>query len=84
MDAWSSVVAPGGNEYDPVLGPRRFTIDADSALLGNLAQPVPAHAPPGEYSYIGNLGKYPFTVLAADSFSVMVVPPAAGTLVGCN
>ncbi len=65
---WVMVTLPNGNPYGPVLGPITLTLPAGSSITRNRSQSVPASAPPGNYTYTGNVGSYPSTIYDSDSF----------------
>jgi hypothetical protein len=79
---WVMVTLPNGNPYGPVLGPITLTLPAGLSITRNRSQSVPASAPPGNYTYTGNVGSYPSTIYDSDSFPFTKSTTDGGALVG--
>ncbi|MCB2213084.1 T9SS type A sorting domain-containing protein [bacterium] len=59
-DAWTYVFLPNGNYYGPLMVNYGLSFQPDQATpVLTLSQYVPAVAPPGAYTFVGNLGTYP-------------------------
>lgn len=67
FDAWTEVILPNGMVYGPLIN-RNVTIPARWTIMRTLNQYVPMAAPPGLYTYVGNVGNFPDTILASDDF----------------
>lgn len=69
FDAWTEVVLPNGVTYGPLVLRTNLTIGAGATILrAGIPQFVPSAAPPGNYSYVGNAGTHPGTVIDYDDF----------------
>jgi hypothetical protein len=82
FQVWIMVTLPNGNPYGPVLGPIALTLPAGLSITRNRSQTVPAGAPPGNYTYTGNVGSYPATIYDSDSFPFTKATLGDGALVG--
>ncbi len=65
---WIMVTLPSGGQYGPVLGPITLTLPGGASITRQRTQVIPASAPPGNYTYTGNVGSYPGTVYNSSSF----------------
>ncbi len=74
FDAWSEVILPDGRVYGPLILRNGNVIPAGATILRQITQNVPPAAPPGSYTYIGNAGNYPDSVLSTDSFPFVKLP----------
>jgi hypothetical protein len=68
FNGWIMVTLPNGIEYGPVLGPLSPMVPPGTSQR-RMAQDVPANAPPGVYTYIANVGIYPYETWDSDSFT---------------
>ncbi len=68
FDAWTEVVLPNGSVQGPLLHRSNLTIPSGAVLSRELSQTVPGYAPAGDYTYIGNIGFYPDSVMDTDNF----------------
>lgn len=66
FDVWTA--ASGPVNRNPVMGPRTVTLPPGATVTRTLMQQVPAAAPAGLYTYTANVGSFPATVDASDSF----------------
>ena len=69
FDAWTEVILPNGVVYGPLMLRTGNPIPAGATALRILQQWVPAAAPPGVYTFYGNVGMYPDSVEDFDSFT---------------
>ena len=75
FDAWTEAELPNGSIYGPIILRTNIMIPANATILRTgIAQYVPPAAPPGSYSYIGNAGTHPGTVIDSDSFGFLKLP----------
>lgn len=56
---WVMITLPNGSSYGPVLGPVTASIGGGATVTRLRTQNVPASAPSGNYTCIGNVGSYP-------------------------
>lgn len=77
LKVWSEVILPNGMPYwgNPIFGPFRVTLQANSNPSVHLSEFVPGFAPLGMYTYIMKIGQYPETIYARDFFDFTVVNP---------
>ncbi len=70
IDAWTDVTLPNGTTLGRALIMRsNLPLSAKATLYREgIRQQVPSSAPPGNYIYIGNVGYYPDSVIAFDTF----------------
>ena len=68
FDAWIMAVLPNGNVYGPIILRQGLPIGAGAVITRQLSQAVPGYAPSGSYQYVGNVGVYPDSLTASDSF----------------
>ncbi len=68
FDAWTVARLPNGAIYGPIILRTGLTINPGQTIMRIVTQNVPGSAPAGNYYYIGNVGTFPNTVVAADSF----------------
>ncbi len=68
IDVWTEAVLPAGRLMTPILYRSSISIAARAVVSRQLNQFVPAYAPSGNYIYRGNVGTYPDSVVASDSF----------------
>lgn len=66
IDIWNIIVTPSGEAIGPIIGPVNADLEAGSMITKNLSQSVPSQAPPGQYTYVFNVGDYPNRVIATD------------------
>ena len=71
FDAWTDVMLPNGTMLGrPLLIRRGLNLAAGAMIYREgIRQSVPGNAPPGRYTYIGNVGYYPDSVITMDSFT---------------
>ncbi|NQS98928.1 MAG: T9SS type A sorting domain-containing protein [candidate division Zixibacteria bacterium] len=74
FDAWEEVILPNGTIYDPFIMRSGLVSPAGSSIIRQITQFVPANVRAGSFTYIGNVGLYPVTVVASDSFPFEVLP----------
>ncbi len=67
FDAWTEVILPNGMVYGPIIN-REITLPPRATAQRLLQQNVPGVAPPGNYTYVGNVGVFPDTIRASDDF----------------
>lgn len=77
FDAWEEVILPNGTIYDPFIIRSGLVSPAGSSIMRQITQFVPANIRAGNFTYIGNVGLYPVTVVASDSFPFEVLPGEA-------
>jgi len=82
FDAWCMVSLPNGQSYGPVLGPFPLTLAGGATIARDRTQYVPAGAPSGSYTYLGNVGDYPATIWDQDSFPFTKLPGDNGSIIG--
>ena len=68
FDAWTEVILPNGNTYGPLILRRSLPITAGAVITRQITQSVPGNAPSGNYTYIGNVGVYPDSIINTDNF----------------
>ena len=68
FDAWTEAVLPRGNVYGPIILRTNLQIPAGAAIMRVLTQNVPGNAPAGNYTFVGNAGTHPGTVVDSDEF----------------
>jgi hypothetical protein len=66
-DLWTKVILPNGSSLGPLMGPAQVLLNPGTTGWYR-SQNVPGHAPAGSYTYMGNLGVYPNSIWASDSF----------------
>ncbi len=75
FDAWTEVRLPNGSLYGPLILRENLIIPGNYTILRtNIQQNVPGIAPTGNYTYIGNAGTYPGTVIDSDEFDFLKLP----------
>jgi hypothetical protein len=74
FQVWAMLRDPNGQPYGPVLGPRHIIMYPHSTREKRILHTIPEYTPLGDYTYIGNLGNYPYAVTASDSFNFTVIP----------
>ncbi len=75
FDAWTEVVLPRGTTYGPLFLRENHTILAGQTInRTDITQYVPGNAPSNIYSYIGNVGDFPFSIISSDSFPFAKLP----------
>jgi len=80
FDVWINASLPNGAIFGPILLRQDLTLSVgDTLRREDLAQEVPAGAPPGEYSYIACVGAYPGVVIASGSFNFSKLPVDLGS-----
>jgi hypothetical protein len=79
VEAWVTATLPDGSPFGPIEGPRTVAL-APGQTVGPVpfAQRVPGAAPAGTYTATLNVGDFPGTVTASDSFTFEKAPGAAG------
>jgi hypothetical protein len=79
VEAWVTAALPDGTPFGPVEGPRAVTL-APGETVGPVpfTRRVPAAAPAGEYTVTLNVGDFPGTVTASDSFTFVKEASRAG------
>ena len=68
FDAWTEAVLPRGNVYGPIILRTNLQIPAGATIMRVLTQNVPGNAPGGNYTFVGNAGTHPGTVIDSDEF----------------
>lgn len=74
LDGWINAILPNGGTYGPLVLRRGLNIPPGAVLVRELTQYVPAYAPAGNYTYCGNAGFYPDSVIASDDFPFLKLP----------
>ena len=68
FDAWTEARLPNGSIYGPLIMRTGLPIAPGQTIMRVVSQNVPSIAPPGNYTYIGNAGTHPGTVIDSDDF----------------
>ncbi len=68
FDAWTEVVLPNSQIYGPLIQRNGLTIAGGGTIIREISQFVPHYAPPGNYSYTGNAGVFPDSIVGTDNF----------------
>ena len=68
FDSWSEVHLPAFITYGPIILRADLNLPAGGNIARRITQSVPGNAPAGSYLYIGKVGIYPDSVIAADAF----------------
>ncbi len=69
FDAWTDVILPNGATYGPIILRTGLNAPGGATISRtNLLQVVPGGAPGGAYTYVGNVGTHPGTVIDSDGF----------------
>ncbi len=77
FDGWTEVVLPSGSMFGPLVLRSSITIAPGQTIMRIVTQTVPGAAPPGNYTYVGNVGTYPGTVIDDDAFPFIKLPGEA-------
>ncbi len=68
FDGWTEVVIPTGATVGPLVLRTNLPIAPGQTVMRIVTQNVPGMAPPGNYTYVGNAGTHPGTVVDSDNF----------------
>ncbi len=68
FDGWTEVVLPNGSTYGPLVLRTNLPINPGQTIMRIVTQNVPGAAPAGNYTYVGNAGIHPDSVINSDSF----------------
>ncbi len=74
LDIWKTAIRVNGQIYGPQLVSPAFTLPSLFTATREITQYIPAGAPWGYYYYIGNLGIFPDSVVAADTIDFFKYP----------
>ncbi len=66
---WNAITLPNGETIGPTIGPVNPSIASGEMITKQLTQNVPGGAPAGQYTYTFNIGTFPDTIDASDSFT---------------
>ncbi len=75
---WNMITLPNGGTVGPTIGPVSPTIASGESVSRTLTQEVPGSASAGQYTYTLNVGLFPDTIDASDSFTFTKVSPTSG------
>jgi len=67
FDVWINMSVPGGIQFT-IQGPIAISVPANSSLLRIRIITVPGSAPAGDYTCLGAIGDYPWSVIYSDQF----------------
>ena len=81
FDAWTEVVLPNGGIYGPLFLRTNLRIPPSATITRVLRQSVPGYAPSGNYTFVGNAGTHPATVIDSDEFPFTKLSTDDGTIV---
>lgn len=65
---WNQIILPDGSTLGPTFDPVSVTIASDDSIVNVIVENVPGQAPPGQYTYIINVGTFPERIWDSDSF----------------
>lgn len=68
FNAWTMVILPNGVPYGPLLQRNGLIAPAGATIMRTLSQFVPPAAPPGNYTFEGNVLTQPDSIQATESF----------------
>ncbi len=80
LDYW--IVITGPVTHDPLRTPHTHTLPGGMAFMRTVTQRVPGAAPTGAYTYTINVGTFPATVEATDSFPFEKAAPQLAARTG--